>query len=261
MLPPWKTRILEVNRVEGDAPMMVLRFLIAATNIEEIKLWVKSYENHSFCTYYIRDTPACKGNHITFKQILNCHHNARNLTSVDESKRKFTHKRKRNTNCPSYMKIKLYSLKKRKRYRPSTVIHDPEMPCEVELQALHNHEVEDVKALSWRRVSEDIKDKIYGLYERGHNASTAKDLLKMNVCFNFHDYDTMLADRKFCPNYNYCAYLYLKYKRNCKSIEVPSSDEEVTALVVKYLEEFNDATNEDSARFFSYDGNVIIWYL
>lgn len=228
-----------------------LRLLINAKSVENIKLWVKEYEERTSCTYYIRDTPSCKGRYLKFKQRLNCHHNTKtwNTTGV---KRK-----RRNTNCPSFMKIMLHMPAKVNKKYVRKYVPDADMPCEVILVPTHNHEVNNAEALSWRRVSDDVKKKLLDLYDRGHNASTAREIIKLDIYTN-DNFKDILTDRKFCPDYNYCYNLYRKYLKNKPKKEENINDDDLQVLINR-LEEFNDSTNEDSSRFFQYEDNYVIW--
>lgn len=257
MLPPWRTRILELKRQEVDSQLFQIKLLIQAKTVENVKQWIEQYQEQTLCTYYIRDTPPCTGRYLIFKQRLNCHHNTKtwNLTERNDKRKR------RNTNCPSFIKISLQATTQRKRKKARLKMPDEDMPCEIVLVPTHNHEVNTSEALSWRRVSEDVKQKLIDLYERGHNASTAREIIKMDICLN-DNYKDILADRKFCPDYNYCYNLYRRHFKNRKKIikdDISTEDVIMQDCLIKYLEEFNDYTNDDSCRFFSYDNNYIIW--
>lgn len=256
-MPPWKTRILEVVKTNEDFPTILLKFLINAKSIESVKSWIEKYQEQTLCTYYIRDTPFCKGRYLLFKQRLNCHHNTKTWNIVDPLNLK---RKRRNTNCPSYIKVSLYSPVKVNKKRVRKHVPDQEMPCEIVLVPSHNHEINNAEALSWRRVSGEVKQKLIDLYDRGHDAATAREIIKLDIYMNENCRD-ILADRKFCPDYNYCYNLYRKHMR-CKFKDEVGGESEMLNRLIRYLEKYNEMTNEDSCRFFQYgdDGsNYIIW--
>lgn len=245
MLPPWKTKILDVKRSppddDPDNSKIQLTFVIAATTIDAVKQWIKAYQELTLCTYYIRNTPHCEGDKIVFSQVLFCHHNCKKKLKDDDVVKRKLHKRRRDTNCPSIIRIKLYVQKKRTRKDTPIKLQDEEMPCEIVLVPTHNHEINNAEALSWRRVSDDVKQKIVNLFDRGHNPGTARELLKLDIYINYDNYEALLSDRKFYPDYQCCSYLYKKYKKEHVGNGAVVYDMDVAKIVEKFKEAgFND---------------------
>jgi hypothetical protein len=79
-----------------------------------------------------------------------------------------------------------------------------EMPCEVTFITTHNHSTLSADCLRFRKISEEVKDKLLNLFHNGHSASTALESLKIDIQLNNDNYDEILADRKYCPTYDDC---------------------------------------------------------
>lgn len=223
---------------------------IAAKSVEAIKEWIQAYQEHSNCIYSIRSTDGSKGKFINFKQRLHCKHNTQRPRACDP----LVKTRSKNTNCPSMMRITLRAVKQVYRGKDLSKAPDSEMPCEILLVPNHNHETSKADALRCQTVSSETKDKLINLFELGHTAASALESLKMDIHLNSEDYEKDIGNRKHCPDYKYCHYLYMtQFTKKFGPIE--GSRE----MLIKRLEEYNKETNENSAQVVFDGPDYAVW--
>lgn len=253
MLPKWKTKFLNIKEIkdEDGSSKLQLSFVIEATKVEQFHTWLNLYEEQTCSNYYIRTTAQCDGSKVQFSRVLICHHNTR--SKITKSLRK-TNSQKliHNTNCPSSIRVKLYTVKKRK---PNAPVHlrDETMMCHIVLVPIHNHEVSNT--LLCRKVTDDMKQKLIHLFDRGHNTSTAREILRFNIHLNYNDYSKLISDKKYYLDYQSCAYRYMKYN---KLRETSVSTEDDGYVLLKQLEEYCELMNDDSVKFSPYDDGYVI---
>lgn len=210
MLPQRKSKILNINFVND---LLHLTLLTDCFDENEIKSWIEDFQEINKTTYTIKETVHTTGVRVQFKQYLRCHHNTRSLKLCDEKKPKITGIRNRptkNTNCPSRITISLHSFKsnyKGKEKMKQSLLK--EVPCEIYIVATHNHST-DIAALRYRKVSEEVSKKLIELFHAGHSIPAALEAIKADICLNYDDYETRLADRRYCPDYSYAYQLYIK---------------------------------------------------
>lgn len=202
MLPSWKSKVLCVRKIGENRNLLQIKFLISATTVDQIKLWLEDYENQTMCTYRIRNSVSAKGRTISFKQVLNCHHNCNYVSQCPSRKTK-------NTNCPSTMTIKLFTTKKHYQRKDPAKIPDKNMPCEILLIPTHNHSTDSPEILKYRPVSNEVTNRLLQLFESGHTPASALNLVRTEnlSCKN------LLTDRKYFPDYSYCLNLYTRRKK------------------------------------------------
>ena len=97
-----------------------------------------------------------------FDKYLQCQHNTRVQTTqnhVDVLKQNPS-KRFKNTHCPFKLSAR---IEKR-----STLY-----PCKIKIEWTHNHPVKSLQALSFKDVSEEAKNIIYGYFENGMTPGSA----------------------------------------------------------------------------------------
>lgn len=87
----------------------------------------------------------------------------------------------------------------------STDDHMPHLPMMVQMNCTHNHPIMVADALKHRDVSEDVKEKLLGLFRNGYSPAKALDLIKYDLqieCNN--DYVYVSSDRAITPDLQYC---------------------------------------------------------
>ena len=69
----------------------------------------------------------------------------------------------------------------------------------------HNHETQSSDALRRRDVGIETREKLLELFKSGHSPSSALDTLKYDLQVKHgDDYPVVSADRKYCPDAQYC---------------------------------------------------------
>lgn len=158
----------------------------------------------------------------------------------------------------SYKNINHYkAIKKRYQGKNKENAVNPEMPCEILLTATYNHTVMSADALRFRKVSNETKTKLLELYAKGHTPATALETIKMDIHLNENNFETLLADKKFYPDYNYSYYIYRQeFKKQYGPLEFDSSGKE---FLEKQLREFNNSTGfENSSKILFHGPDYII---
>lgn len=168
---------------------------------------MRLYEAKSLATYSISSTPRCAAKRILFKQRLHCRHNTQCSRTYEVDMKNQT----RNTNCPASLYVKVHVVDTERKYRgkdPSAA-PNPLLPCEIVGITSHNHKLNTADSLRFRAVSEETKNKLIVYYQNGHTPATALDSLKSEIQLTNDNYETILADRKYCPDYNKLLLLFI----------------------------------------------------
>lgn len=160
---------------------------VALFSPEEIKLWLRSLEEKASCTYSVHRKGSCTGERIMFKQFLNYHHNTRSKSTYDPSVKNHT----KNLNCPSSLSITLKAAKEKFRSKPENA-PDPEMPCVIVFQPVHNHHTDSADAFRFRRVSENTR-LLIELFKSGHSAASAYESIKIELQMCNENYESLLG--------------------------------------------------------------------
>lgn len=128
------------------------------------------------------------------------------------------------------------------------------MPCIIELIPQHNHSIQSADSLRFRKVSAETRDKILNLFKLGHSPSTALESLKTEIHLNNDNFEEILADRKFCPDYFYVYHLYMsEFIKNYGPVDASQE------FLQKRLEQYNKEMNENCVQC-SFDGDdYCIW--
>lgn len=106
-------------------------------------------------------------------------------------------------------------------------------------------------------VSDDVKQKLKELYEKGHTAATAYEILKVDLLLEFPDnYHEKAADRYYLPNLPFCFKQYYKLL-NVKGGHSQVKDKWLKDLV-KCCEQYNDDAHEGKASVFLKSGHFVV---
>ncbi|CAH0564292.1 unnamed protein product [Brassicogethes aeneus] len=194
ILPPnWGTKIIEKKIIEGEDkfPNILLHFVVNCTNQEEFGKWLTEFESLTNASYVISNTDIEDGERIKLKRRLR-----KNYRGTQE-------------------KFKL--------------LH--EAPCEITLVVTHNHTTGTADSLRFRKVGDNVREELLNLYQNGHTAGTALEMIKCNIQLACDDYITALADRNKCPSYKYCYDLYMKeFKKKYGPMKFDTEAKELTVI-------------------------------
>lgn len=241
---------------------MELHFFIQANNLTEFKTWKKEFEELNRTTYSICFSKKCTGKYLNYKQVFKCQHNTHNIKHY-EYERNIINKgtrQNKNTNCPSKFTMKIHAIKKRDRNKNKELGKlKRRKPCEIILVENHNHSTTSADALRFRRVSEDTRNKLIVLYKNGHTPSTALESLKIDIQLKHENYEMILADRYYCPDYNFCRNLYQKEFK--KKYGPQQFDKNGQAFLQKRINDYNDSVKDGHCVKMELDenSNYVIW--
>lgn len=224
---------------------------IAAETVDDVNNWIKSFEAKTKSTYTCVRSRNCNGTKVLFKKYFKCHHNTKIQRIYDPSS---STRITKNTNCPSTLVVTLY---KKRRYQGKNAnfikCMSEGMHCEIKLIPDHNHSTDNADALRFRPVSEETKDKLLMLFECGHSPATALQCLKTEIQLNNDNYENMLDDRHYCPNHNFCYYLFRKFHSD--KYEPLKISKEHT---ISKIDEYNKI--EDQSAMIDFEGeDYAIW--
>lgn len=232
-----------------------MTFSLGAKTPDDIKIWLDEYQEKTRTTYSISSTRKCNGTKVRFKQRLHCQHKTRCKRLYNQSMSNQT----KNTKCPSRICITLRAVRVK---HESKNAPNPEFPCDIVLIATHNHNTDSLKH---RRVADEVDQKLLELFKNGHNASTALEAIITEIHSKHENYEELLADRRYCPDYRHCHYIY--EKKFLPQIEPMTMDTETMTkdnariLLEKRLHEFNKIQDDNFASEVLFDGNdnYVIW--
>lgn len=248
ILPEKRTQIIDIQTVESEN--IHVRFHTECSNEEEIKCWIKRFEEITKTTYSIYSTRPSTGRYVHFKQILNCQHNTGSKKVYNLSLKNRT----KNTNCPSTMTITLHAIKKRYRGKDlQTYKLRKDLPCEISMILTHNHRIEIADILRFRRVSSETRQTLLSLFHNGHSPASALETIKANIKLYNSNNPDLLSDRSQCPDYNYCYYLYMKEFR--KQLDFNTTGKELLKYNIEM--DYNTGEIELTERDIQRENNVI----
>lgn len=253
MLPKRSTKILKTEVKNG------LKYVTLHTNCttrEDIKSWISEYEDNTGATYSITKTRHCSGKYVLFKQFLNCHHKTRprptNVTTVTDGRNKGKSST-RNTNCPAAIIVTLRAYKNLKKIKD--IKEKAKLPCIFNLVLNHNHNT-NASALKHRKVSDETREELIKLFKSGHSPATALKMIKTDIYLN-DNFENILADRKYCPDYGFCHRLYTKiFKQEYKPLDF--TDPVSRKFLQDRLDEYNNSVNDVCCKMISDNSDYII---
>jgi len=241
-LPQRKTKVVEAKCINH---LTHLKAFTDCNTVDEVKLWMHEFETVSQTSYSITVTKTVSGRYVAFKQYLHCQHKTKSRNLYDSSKHNNI---TRNTNCPSTLKITLHAEKKR--YQTKDKARNElfkVMRCEIDLILTHNHHIGSATALSFRKVSNEVRENLINLYCNGHSPATALQTIKMDIYMNVNNYEQILADRMHCPDYNYCYNVYIhEFKEKYGSLDFDLSGKQ---FLKRKLEEYNEKMKDNCTEY------------
>ena len=271
LLPPHEqyTYIIETyqesSESQEDAPHFSATIRVNLQNENEARDWITEMSNHSKCTYRVTKTVKPSMKRVKCKLVMHCQHYAKKLTQKQREKSALARVKKaraplclqlrnKKTDCPSKfvltVQIPTKIQTRLSESNPHLLTH-----CGVfKVEFNHNHPVHAAHTLSFRDVSEHTKEKLHGLFEMGHNASSARHAHEQQLIVQAEspeDQQSILADRAQNPNPQDMFRLYDKWR-------VGTYGEENGKTMIQKLQEAVDEYNEQ----YSKDGGkaLLQWY-
>lgn len=136
--------------------------------------WLKTFQDKSFCTYWVTRGTKTTGSILIYKTVRHCQHFRKYISRQGIKNTKSIRQKK--TQCSQF----------------------PNHPCEIQLRYHHNHPIESAHALSFRDVAESTKEAYYSYFQNGHSAATARHELNLLLSLP-KDQIPALADRSVNP--------------------------------------------------------------
>ena len=272
VLPPHEqyTYIIETYQESSeshqDAPQFSATIRINLQNETDARDWINEMSNHSKCTYRVTKTVKPSMKRIKCKFAMHCQHYAKKLTQKQREKSALARVKKakkgplslqlrnKKTDCPSnfilVVQIPTKAQTRQSESKPYLLTH-----CGVfKVHFTHNHPVYAAHTLSFRDVSEHTKEKLHGLFDMGHNASSARHALEQQLIAEAESPEgqqSILADRAQNPNPQDMFRLYDKWR-------VGAYGEENGKSMIQKLQEAVDAYNE---KYSKEGGKALLqWY-
>lgn len=127
------------------------------------------------------------------------------------------------------------------------------MPSESTFIATHNQSTNSADAVLFRKVSSDVEEKLINLFNNGHSPASALETIKIDIHLNFDNYESILADRKYCP----ADYMYMKvFKREYGPLDLRTSGQE---FLTRKIAEYNETMKDTCAKIIFLKSDYIIW--
>ncbi|CAG9770015.1 unnamed protein product [Ceutorhynchus assimilis] len=208
-------------------------------NEEDCVKWLNEFGDEQLVTWKILTTFPRAGRVNSYKSVWRCQHNVYPKIKMHNSNSK-------HTECQA--KVTLFL----KRYLKGSRSKDPEYhlnkdwPFFVELQPSHNHPLEAASALVHRPVSNEVKEKLLGLFHCGHSASSAREALKLELFINdVENYHVNSADGKYLPSLSKIQH----FLNNEYNKQYGSKSEDNLEILKKLINEFNENDSDGKAIF------------
>ncbi|CAH1283961.1 unnamed protein product [Diabrotica balteata] len=120
------------------------------------------------------------------------------------------------------------------------------MPCEITFLATHNHDLTSYDSLKFRKVSPEVRARLVDLFQNGHSPISALKVIKDDIQLNNENYEEMLVDRRYCPTYEDCYYLYKnRFRKKATSSNVEGKYAEY--IKVLHKRDYSIGSNSDES--------------
>ena len=167
--------------------------------------WIEEFQKISKTAYRVTRGSQTSGRRIIFKTIRHCQHQQKQMTPLQLSNQQQLKKKKlgrekstrdKKTMCPSTLVARIYQP------GSSQTSSHPKHPCLIDIHYNHNHQINSGHALSFRPVSDDVKQEYIHLFEAGHSSATARHeyTSQLQLKHDTQSIEQVLADRAANPN-------------------------------------------------------------
>ncbi|XP_025105409.1 uncharacterized protein LOC112570910 [Pomacea canaliculata] len=178
---------------------------LAIFDTDSAKLWLQKFQDRSKVTLRARaSVPAKDGGKNIYKQYFRCQHNTNPVSATANSRLG-----SKNSECPALLTIAV-QRQLGKLSRPKNI--DPllrDFPTCLRIEHTHNHSLYSADSLRHRDVNNETITKFKGLFSKGHSASSALELHKLDLHMEHgENYVYEAADRAVCPDLGFCHRLY-----------------------------------------------------
>ena len=176
----------------------------------------------SYCTYRVsRGGHKSAGNCILCKHEMHCQHfrkpiqlqRAAVANAKKGKKSACIQVRERKTKCPSHLTISLQVPTKKQKLsaeHPYLLSHR----AVLNINFIHNHPIHAAHTLSFSPLSENTKQQIFELFDKGHCAASARHTHEQMLILNSDtnvEKQTLLADRASNPNVQDICRLFVEW--------------------------------------------------
>ena len=167
--------------------------------------WIEEFQKISKTAYRVTRGSQTSGRRTIFKTIRHCQHQQKQMTPLQLSNQQQLKKKKlgrekstrdKKTMCPSTLVARIYQP------GSSQTSSHPKHPCLIDIHYNHNHPINSGHALSFRPVSDDVKQEYIHLFEAGHSSATARHeyTSQLQLKHDTQSIEQVLADRAANPN-------------------------------------------------------------
>ncbi|XP_055924542.1 uncharacterized protein LOC129956633 [Argiope bruennichi] len=220
------TNKIEERRLNGSIPSLVLDEEDHGKRMSQE--WIKEYEQRSETVWRVQRTHKSTGRLNVYKGDFRCQHNVQQVSKhVKESK---------NTGCPAVLKITIqryFSLPKHKDSLPEVI----EFPALCELLYLHNHLLDSTAVKKFRPLSNLTQKRLIELFELGHTAATARQMLQMELELQSNeDYVEACMDSSKLPSLSVVNHLL---NNEFRKIYGSRRESDIDREVEKYISSYN----------------------
>ena len=217
------------------------RVLINVPDESTATEWLQTFENHNNTTYRVTRGSRFSGKRVLYKTERHCQHKRKANKTTNPTKDSLKLRDKK-TDCPSKFVLKLHNPKK-------SVIRSH--PCELVLDWGHNHTINSAKALSFRPISNDTKDKFENYFDQGHSPSSALHFHQLNLAAmhecNEQELERCRADRSTNPLYKDVYYLFKKWRLKNHGKE---NGKEMFQKLEEIINDYNRNHSDEGGRAF-----------
>ena len=186
--------------------------------------WLQKMMDNSKCTYRYTRGRAAGLKRVLYKVDMHCQHQKKQMTPKQQHKVTLVHAkpirktylhdtRNKKCNCPSTSKLTVTVPPKHS--NPKTKLIESFLgtnPTILKIFFNHNHPIESANTLSFRPVSNEMKQKIFEYFQKGHTASSAYHWHETKLFLDSGEGQLSLVDRAVNPTKSDLIHLYEEWR-------------------------------------------------
>ena len=256
-------KLVKCSTIVGET-LFNVNFRVNIENKESIEEFLCELGKKSGITYnrYYGDKPG-KGTKVVIRGYRKRQHFVKRYGLKDSLKHSDVERQPgsecipgKNTSCPAKITFSLSGerLHNSNRFKLSlTKQHKQKYPLEINLEFIHNHNINTADALRYRPISDECKKKFLELFAEDHTPSSALAQHQKDLRCEISDDDFMsvMADRSIVPDYFWAFHFHKKYVENTSgSVNGPDAFKQAKERIAKYNEkhQIKVAKMEDTAK-------------
>lgn len=196
--------------------------LATLTTSDDVEKFISLYSHNSCSEWRVLRTYTRVPPTILYKRAWRCQYNVQQRARVKDINRI---KVSKNCHCPGYICITLYSSSAKRGFEEDFKYKD--YRARIKLNLDHNHDLNSREALQKRTLDPNIKDKIVGMFQYGHGASTSIKVHLLDLLMiNEEQYFNLIHNGSYMPSVSQVQHYLNHYKKEMELLDLNDIVEE-----------------------------------